>query len=303
MSRWALPAVKIAIPLILSFFIGRMIHGSWQQIRAEPWQLDPVRLALSFACAAAWYLVRPFGWTQLINAFGHDLRYGDVYRAYRKSELSRYVPGGVWQFASRVYLTRRYGVEAATCLCATMLDMVLAALASLVPAAWLAASAATSLEGWQKGLLLAFPVLACGAVYPRALNAWAGPLARRAKLPFRPIEITAARMLSIWAGYVGAWILLAFAMALFASAILPSLDGGQLTAIAGRYALAWFVALLTMVAPAGVGVREGLLGLLLAQVVAAGTAMTLAVAMRLWLVAMEVVWLAAGAAMPRDGTR
>ena len=298
MTRWALPIIKIAVPLILAFFIGRLIHGSWQQVREEPWQLDPALLALSFVCAAAWYLVRPLGWCALIAGFGHRLPYWEIYRVYRKSELSRYVPGGIWQFASRVYLTRRYGVAAPTCLAATILDMVLAALASVVPATWLAGSATTALGTWQQTALLGFPLLASGIVYPRALNAWMGRIARKLGQPYQPLEIGAGRMIGIWALYVATWILLAFAMACFTRSLLPSVGARELAFVAGCYALAWLAALLTMVAPAGMGVREGILGLLLAQVIAAGTAMTLAVAMRLWIVLMELIWFAVGTVMP-----
>ena len=101
--------------------------------------------------------------------------------------------------------------------------------------------------------------------------------------------------------YVGASTLLGLAMACFARALLPSISGGQFAYIAGCYVMAWVAALLTMVAPAGVGIREGILGMLLAQTVAAGTAMTLAVAMRLWAVCMELAWLAAALQPPRGG--
>ncbi len=299
MTRWVVPALKIAIPLILAFFIGRMIHGSWQQIRSEPWRLDPGLLATSFAFAAAWYLIRPLGWARLIRGFGHQVPYWEIFRIYRKSELSRYVPGGVWQFASRVYLTRRHGVDAPACLAATMLDMVLAALAAMVPGAWLAGSAAVALDDWQKGAILVLPLLASGIVYPRALNAWAEPLARRLKQPYRRLEIGTRQILSIWALYVATWTLLAFAMAFFARALLPDIGGDRLAFVAGCYALAWLAALLTMVSPAGMGIREGVLGLLLGQAVGVGTALTLAVAMRLWIVLMELVWFGVGLAMPR----
>ncbi|MCY4188684.1 MAG: hypothetical protein OXD30_09395, partial [Bryobacterales bacterium] len=72
------------------------------------------------------------------------------------------------------------------------------------------------------------------------------------------------------------------------------LQAERFAQIAGCYALAWVTALLTMVAPAGMGVREGILGILLSQAVATGTAMILAVAMRLWAIAMELAWLAVG---------
>ncbi len=298
MIRRSLPAIKIAVPLILAFFIGRMIHGNWQQVRAEPWRLEVGWLALSFVLAAAWHLIRPLGWTRLIRGFGHDVPYREIYRVYRKSELSRYVPGGIWQFASRIYLTRRHGVGAAACLGATLLDMTLAALAAMVPAAWLAGSASTSLGPWQKASLLAFPVLACVFVFPRVFNAWAEPLAKLLGQPYQRLEIGASHMFAIWGMYVATWTLLAFAMASFTRALLPGTESAQLTYIAGCYALAWVAALLTMISPAGMGIREGILGLLLGQALAAGTAMTVAVAMRLWVVCMELAWLAAGYLLP-----
>ena len=303
MTRWLLPVVKISVPLIVAFFVGRVIHGNWQQVRAEPWRLDAGLLALSFVLGAAWHLVRPFGWARLIRGFGHDLPYWDIYRVYRKSEMSRYVPGGVWQFASRIYLTRQYGVAAAPCLAATLLDMALAALAAMVPAAWLAGSASTSLGAWQRSVLLAFPLIACGFVYPKVLNAWAEPAARWLRQPYRRLEIGPRQMFAIWAMYVSAWTLLGFAMACFARGLLPGISTAQVAYIAGSYALAWVAALLTLVAPAGVGIREGILGILLAQTVAAGTAMTLAVAMRLWAICMELAWLAVGALRPGKNGR
>ena len=299
MIKRGLPILKATVPLILAWFIGRMIYGNWQQVRSEPWRLDLGWLAVSFALGAAWHLVRPLGWTRLLRGFDHAVPFWEIYRVYRKSELSRYVPGGIWQFAARIYLTRRYGVSAAACLAATLLDMTLAALAAMVVAAWLGGAASASLAEWQRYALFAFPLFGGAVVYPPVFNAWAVRLARLLKQPFRPLEIGPARMLGIWAMYVGMWALHAFAMASFARALLPGLDAEHFAYAAGCYALAWVTALLTMVAPAGMGVREGILGLLLSQAIATGTAMTLAVAMRLWVVAMELAWLAVGLLMPR----
>ncbi len=299
MIKRGLPVLKALVPLVLAWFIGRMIYGNWQQVRSEPWRLDLPWLAVSFALGAAWHLVRPLGWTRLLRGFDHIVPFWEIYRIYRKSELSRYVPGGIWQFAARIYLTRRHGVSAAACLAATILDMTLAALAAMVVAAWLGGAASSSLAEWQRYALFAFPLLACAVVYPPVFNAWAVRLARLLKQPFRPLEIRTGRMLGLWALYAVMWALLAFAMASFARALLPGLDTERFAHIAGSYALAWVTALLTMVAPAGMGVREGILGLLLSQTIAAGTAMTLAVAMRLWVVTMELAWMAVGLLMPR----
>ncbi len=296
----AVPLLKAAVPLVLAYFVGTMIHGNWEQVRAESWTVSPGWLGASLCLGSAWHLARPLGWTQLLRGFEHRVPYWDVYLAYRKSELSRYVPGGIWQFAARVYLMRRFGVSPAACLAATLLDLTLAALAALVPAAWLAATAPTLLSPWQKSVLLVFPLVALTAVYPPVFNAWAGRLAALLKQSIGKLEVGAAQMLGIWAMYVCAWVMLAAGMACFARGLLPTVEGEAFAHVAASYPLAWVTALLTMVAPAGIGVREGILGLLLSRSMALGTAMATAVAMRLWAVCMELGWLAAGLVAARS---
>lgn len=299
MTKRALQILKAAVPLLLAYFVGRMIYANWEQVRAEDWTLNPGWLCASVVLGAAWHLARPLGWTRLLGGLKHKLPYWDVFLIYRKSELSRYVPGGVWQFAARVYLVRRFGVSAAACLAATLLDLTLAALAALVPAAWLVRTASDSLSGWQIGVLLTFPVMALGVVHPRVFNAWAGRLANLLKQPIPRLEVRTRQMAALWAMYVCAWLLLAAAMACFARGLLPSVADERFLHVAASYALAWVTALLTMVAPAGVGVREGILGLLLANTMTVGTAMALAVAMRLWAVTTELAWLATGLLVAR----
>lgn len=298
MNKRAGAAVKLAVPLIVAFFIGRSIYGNWRQIGGEPWQFDAARSILSFVLASGWFLARPLGWMVVINRFGNAVPFGEIYRVYRKSELSRYVPGGVWQFVSRIYLTRRYGVRPSACLAATAVDMTLAALASMAPAAWALAAALPQLGAYHRAALAVFPLLSLAVVHPRALNAWAGLLSRLLKQPYTPVRIGAAKLFGVWAMYLAAWFGLAASMAFFAGSLLPA-AGDSFAFIAGSYALAWLAALLTMVAPAGMGIREGILGMLLGQALAAGTGLTLAVAMRLWLVVMELVWWAAGRWFPR----
>ncbi len=291
-------AVKLVVPLIAALFIGRLIYGNWRQVRNEPWQLEAGYLVLSFVPASGWFLARPLGWKIVIDCFGHSIPFGEIYRVYRQSELSRYVPGGIWQFASRIYLIRRYGVRPSVCLAATLVDMTLAALASMVPAVWAIAAAMPQLGKYQRAVLLVFPLLSFAVVHPRTLNAWAGFLSRLLKQPYTPIRIGAAKLFGVWAMYLAAWVGLTAAMAFFARSLLPA-AGSSFAFIAGSYAFAWLTALLTMIAPAGMGIREGILGLLLGRVLAAGTGLTLAVAMRMWLVAMELVWWAAGRWFPR----
>jgi hypothetical protein len=54
-----------------------------------------------------------------------------------------------------------------------------------------------------------------------------------------------------------------------------------------------------MISPAGMGIREGALGLLLERWMPTGPAFTVAIVIRLWLLVMEVAWVGIGSLLPR----
>ena len=106
---------------------------------------------------ACWFTVRPLVWSALLKgrlpySLSQCLLGGST------AELSRYVPGTIWQYVSRVYLASRYGVPAAVCMAATFLETVLLILASLGPAVWNLDTLLPDLARFQRILLVAIPV-------------------------------------------------------------------------------------------------------------------------------------------------
>jgi len=301
LSSFAHRAARIAkfvVPLIVIFFVGRVILNNWEQVRTAEWEVRPAYLALSFLLSCGWFVFRPYGWNIILNGFGHPVPFPAAFRVTRKAELSRYVPGGVWQFVSRVFLLREWGVSAAACLAATILDLFLATLASLIPALWTLESAFEGFKTYHQVVLFAFPVVSIFFVHPKLLNAWAGFLAHRLRQEWTPLELPWHSLLGIWALYVLGWVMLGAGVSLFCHGVLRIPEGNGLF-IGSSYTVAWLVGTLTMIAPGGMGIREGVLGLLLSQILPTGPAFTLAVGIRLWTLLVEIVTFGAGSLMPR----
>ena len=82
-------------------------------------------------------------------------------------------------------------------------------------------------------------------------------------------------------------------VALFVRAVL-AIPLDWLPRLASNYALAWFVGMISVIAPAGMGVRDGTFGLLTSELMPIGTAMTVAVGVRLWLTVTELFWTLSG---------
>ena len=291
MTKRVLSVAKVLLPLVIAFFIGRVIYRNWQHVREAEWDLAPRYLLLSLVLTACWFTVRPLVWSILLKRFGYPISFRGAYWVVRRAELSRYVPGTIWQYVSRIYLASRYGVPAAVCMAATFLETVLLILASLGPALWNLGTLLPDLARFQRILLVAIPVAAAVLVHPRVLNLWARLLSRALKQPYREMKMPWSTIAVLLGIYLGVWVLHGLGAGVFVRGVMV-IPVDLVPVMASYYALAWLVAMVSVVAPAGMGIRDGVLGLLLSQLMPVGVAFTVAVAVRLWMTVVELVWAA-----------
>jgi len=80
---------------------------------------------------------------------------------------------------------------------------------------------------------------------------------------------------------------------------LPGSPRGLILLTTGAYALAWSAGFLVLVTPAGAGVREGALVLLLAPAYGSGPALGIALLVRLLATLGDLVWGLRGAVVTR----
>jgi len=289
LTRRAAAIAKYLVPLIIGFFITRVIYRNWHQVKEAEWVFDPVFLLLSFALTSPWFLLRPWAWSQILRRFGYSLPYNSAYRVVRRAELSRFVPGGIWHYVSRVYLASQHGVAAPACLAATFVETVILLLAAIVPALWSLDQALPFLEAPFRVLLIVVPLVALGALHPKVLNFWVGFVARRLKQPHAGLHIRWRNLVGLWLLFLMIWLTYGLSAGLFIRGILL-VPGDELPVFSSNYVLAWLVGMVTMIAPAGMGIRDGVLGLLLRGHLGIGAGLTVAVALRLWTTVVEVLW-------------
>jgi len=122
------------------------------------------------------------------------------------------------------------------------------------------------------------------AIFGRMFN---GGL-RLLKRPPLQIDLTYRQVLGFVGLYVGLWFLFGLAFFLFARSLTP-LGRIRYLPVTGVYALAWVIGMVSVFAPAGIGVREGVLSVLLAQYLPEPTAIVVALLSRLWVTLAELV--------------
>jgi len=222
-------------------FVGFRLHGYWNN-------LDFARLTLTvLGCIAvcsciysAANVLLAMAWRHILLHLGAPVPHLWSVKVYGISQLAKYLPGNVFQFAGRQSLGMADGIASGKLLKSTAWEIGLLVCAGSsfavlgMPFFWHALSPQMGLFIWAGTV-----VLACFG-----LRKFIGP-------PVSAAFFLQALFLLVSAG---TFVLLLFAIEGTNAFVLEfwlSLGGG--------YILAWLVGLLTPGAPAGVGVREAVL--------------------------------------------
>jgi hypothetical protein len=281
--------------LAILWFAGRALLRNWDELRAQrlDWSVEPSWLLLAALTVWAMYALLIAGWRIMLGAWGQRLDGWSAARIWTISSLGKYLPGKVWAIAGMALMAREAGVAPWA---ATGSAIVLQVLAVGTGAAVAGLTGARALESARPGSGDALIVLVGAAVVGVALLLWPPVLRRllqatapdvgaRAAPAAGPVLFGIAANTVAWSGYgVALWLL--------ARGLLPSAGLGLLPAIA-VFTASYLAGFLALIAPGGLGVREGLFILMLEGPLGIGPATALALASRLLLTVTEL-----GAAVP-----
>jgi len=285
-ARWMTVAVLAAVAV----FFAVTLTARWREVISLKWQPRPGVFALACVLLAVSYALVACLWGfALRRAAGTPVRAGA--RIWFLSNLARYVPGNVWSFVGAVELARREGVARPVTLAVMAFTQVLS-----VGVALLAGLPVLLAERAQLGrpALLGAVAVALGAAVAAVFRRQLLGLARR-RLPgldggdLVPAPGTVALLT---AGYAAYWAVTGLAFAALVASV-HRLAPGEVPLVVAAYAAAYAVGFLSLLTPAGLGVREGVLVVALSPVLPAGPALVVALVSRVWMMAVEL----AGAAV------
>lgn len=267
--------------VIILVVLGGVIYGSRDQFQTGGFSPDYLMLFLSFMLWLVGYLMFALGWTLVLRCIGSPVGWWTASRVWFLSQGLKYIPGTVFYAAGRVYLAQEAGVRAMPAALGLLLENLLPlataiivflvllpfglveALPSYFPAVALAALLV---------LLVSLPILMrkMFAAWPRAGN----------------LTLDYKRLPALIAYYLLIWLVVGLACYLSFRALGGVLPVG-LWQVLGIYAFSWAAGLVAVFAPGGVGVRDGMLVLLLSGVVPLPMAALGAMVVRVQTLAVE----------------
>ncbi len=291
-SRWPGPVrllVQLALTALLTWLIVSQVGVTLEEaLSLEAALPDPRPLPIAastlllLACFAL--TARLWGW-MVRELGGNDPGWFGSLRIVLTANLGRYIPGKVWQVAGLALLSKRAGIPATLATGAAVLTQVF----HLAGAAVVGMAVLGQLDGSGWGLRLGAPALllliGCASVpsLVRGGFRFAYRLAGLDPLTApRPSPLFGPRWILlhtlVWLGYGVAFTFLVRGLGL----------EGSLVFLVVSFSAAYLMGYLAVFAPAGIGVREGVLIALLRPSLG-GAAVGVAVLARVWMTLVELV--------------
>lgn len=287
---------RVAIAVVTLAALVYAVARNWADVSVHLSAISAGTFALSTLAAAVGTWLTMLGWRLVLADLGSPLHLAPASGVFFVGQLGKYLPGSLWSVLAQADMAGRLGVPRRRTAVAGFIAIGFALLAGgLVglPAASLLVTGGGSRFDWW--LLLAVPV-ALLLFVPRLLNAMIAlglRMLRRAPLEH---ELSGRAVISSVGVMVLAWVAFGVHTLLLARAV--SADGlahpGLGLASMTGYALSVSLGMLTVVLPAGLGAREGLLTLVLATAIPTPAAAAVAITSRFIVTIVDVVAALAG---------
>ena len=253
-------------------------------------------IAASFLCGVIGVAATFPLWREVLEGLGVDMPWGAGSRVFFVSQLGKYVPGSVWPVIMQMEAGRARGASRRTMLAANLITVAINCAIGLLIACVFLPAYDTHVLARYWWALLAIPFL-LALLHPRALP---GLLDRVFALVHRPplnekLDVGASARASCWS--VVSWAALGLQLGILANG--AGHHGVSLYLLSvGAMALAVPLGVLFIPAPAGAGIRDVVLVLVLSVMLTSGQALAVVVASRVLLIGADLL-LAGVAAVSR----
>lgn len=276
----------LIVTALFVWYVVRTLRGHDLSVYATP------RAALGIAlCALLWSFGAPLlalAWHGLLAGLGVSKPRRELFGIIGITQFAKYVPGNVAQYIGRAGMSLVRGIPARPLAVTMILETLLVIAAAVVMGVGTGALSEVGLKavhvhGAQLVLIAVLVVLAILGLLvfrrmaPSLLQRFAPRYAPALDGTLLPSQASLARAFILYcAMYVGMGI----GLMLLAHFLFPGVRHDRWLLIA-VFALAWVVGFVTPGAPGGLGVREGLMLLMLAPVYSTASAGILVIALRI----------------------
>jgi hypothetical protein len=248
-------AIQLGIAVLVFGFLVLTVVDQWAEIQDKGVHFHVLWLIPAFVVLPVFYALNALGWDLILRFLGYRLGARRAQVAWGQPLLARYVPGSVLYVLGRVLLSERAGVPRRLTIASIVYEQALQATSAIIVAAYFLISH-PDLQGQplRWAVLLLIPLL-IALLQPRIF----GPVANRALRAFGreplPATMPLRGVIAVLAFYTLNWGVIAVGIYCIARSV-SDVSAGDILVMGSAQAVGYVAALVTLVAPAGLGIRD-----------------------------------------------
>jgi hypothetical protein len=294
-------AIQLGIVLVIFGFLVLTVISQWSEIQDKGVHFHALWLIPAVAILLLYFVFGALSWNLLLRCLGYRVGLGQAQVAWGQPILARYVPGSVLYVLGRVLLSERIGVPRRMTVASIAYEQAISATSAIAFSAYFFIDH-PDLEGQplRFAFLLLIP-LAIALLHPRVF----GPLVNRILRAFgrepMPAVISMRDVIGLLVLYLFNWGVITVGTYCVARSVSNVAASDMLT-VGSAQALGYVAALATLIAPAGLGVRDAVFAWAVKSAVPGGSfalGSLIAIAVRGVLTLVEVIYSAAVTALGR----
>lgn len=291
--------------LLIFWFLAKNISGNLGVIRSFNWNFSFQDLLLIFVTFTGIYLTNILSWQVLLKAVGVKLPFIKNLKIWLLSNATRLLPGGIWQYPSKIVMLEKEGVKRNTSLIAVIMETLFTlSFGSVIVFATLPFWGIPEKFSYLNNFLwlfLASPILAVLMLHPKLVKILVSYLAkiRKTKIEFKGVKFSKKDLIVASLLFFLKFLVFGVAFFVLFNIVYP-LTPSLFPVLVGTLTLSWIIGFLAVFAPAGLGVTELTLVLLLSPHFPLGVASLMAVVFRVALLLFEGIFLVIALSIRKD---
>ena len=287
-KKVAKSAVKICIILSIFYFLGKNLYRNWGQIDFKQLHFNVSLLIISVFFLLGFFLMLAFGWKSIFKGIGVSLPFFKSLKIIFYSQLGKYLPGKIWTFAGRMYFCQKIGIPTSKTFLSMVLELALITISGIL-IFLIALSISPGFEiNIHPFFLIIVVIVSFIIVHPKVLTRIINFFLRLIKKEPIKIELNFFQICSIMGCYFIIWFCFGIAFYFLINSV-TFITPSKIPIITGSFAISNTIGIMALFAPAGLGVREGILSLLLSNFFPLSLAILLSFLCRIWISVGELV--------------
>lgn len=286
-------AIGWPLSFLALFFVGKILYDQLPSVTPNLQTINPYLITFGIFSFLVFYFLRSYLWYRIIKAFGHSITFKDSSYMWSISELKRYIPGNIWSFLGRAVLFTDKGVTKKEIgrglVYEAELFVIGCVLVSVLSLPFLLPNYSDQLYH------IAIVVVGLGILLyvankrlPRSFFTRNEKISKITHFIFPPFSIrenfilVSLSTVAIFFFGLGNYLIMSAAF---------GTDPQLMWQLIGVFALSFVAGYLSIITPAGIGVREGIVIYALTKIVPSGLAAFAALFTRLLLIVSELLFI------------